>query len=362
MPKQFLHFIMVSIFFSGSVLSDDKLPKADHLPSPPTAQHKVLISEGISLDNAGQYDDAISRYKRVLEQSPDVVEAIYELGYSYFHKRDYESALLFAHSGARYKSELLPHIYVLLGNTLDELGKRDEAIGIYKAAIKQSPKMALLHFNLGLALMRSGKLSEAKEAMQQSLHLAPNHASSHYVLATLYYQLGYRVPAILALSRFLSIEPESQRTNEAIPILDRLIAGGVTKGKDPNKINITLNLTPDSKKDEGDFDAVETAMSMSVAAGQIEDEKKKSSQFKLLASTYAVMGEVMSRTKTKGFAAKYYAPFYAEMDKRQFTEAFVNQALQRAKLDGSAEWKNENGTKFQEFQTWLSGYQWPNSK
>ncbi len=354
--------MMILILLSGAAFAGEKLPKPDRIPANATSQQKALISEGVSLDNVGRYDDAIVKYNQVLEVAPDVIGAIYELGYSYFHKKDYENALELARRGVQYKSEVLPHLYVLLGNTLDEMGKRAEATDVYKDAIKRSPETALLHFNLGLTLMGDGKLPEAKEEMQKSVALAPSHASSHYVLATLYHRLQYRIPALLALTRFLLIEPDSPRAKDVIPVLERLIVGNVTAGKDPNHINITLSMTPDSKKDEGDFDAIELAMSMSIAAGQTKESKEKSSQFRVLASTYGVMGAIMSNMKKKGFAAKYYAPFYAEVDKLEYIEALVNQAFQAAKVDGCAEWRDENSSKIGDFQKWVSGYEWPNTK
>lgn len=360
MPKGSRHIVLIiTLFMAASIAAAaEKLPKADRIPLSPTEQHRVLISEGVRLHDAGQYDEAILKYQEVLEKAPDVVEAIYELGFTYFHKKDYENALALARQGIRYKSELLPELYVLLGNSLDDLGKTDEAIEVYRAAIKRSPKTALLHYNLGLALVRSGKDPEAKKALQQSLFLAPDHASSHYLLATVYYRLGYKIPAILALSRFLLLEPQTPRAREALPALDRLITGGVSQGKDPNHINITLNLSPDSKKDEGDFDAVETVMSISVAVGHTEKAEKES-PFQRLASTYGVMAGIMSDLKPKGFAAKYYVPFFAEMGKRELSGAVVHRVFQLANLEGAALWQSENSARIEELQKWLAEYQWP---
>lgn len=360
MPK-YTRIIALALALSmayGMAVAAEKLPKADRIPLPPAEQHKALISEGVRLHDAGKFDEAILKYQQVLEKSPDVVEAMYELGFTYFHKKDYENALALARQGARYKTELLPQFYVLLGNALDDSGKRNEAIEVYRAAIKRSPTTALLHYNLGLALLRSGKDPEAKKALQQSLFLAPHHASSHYLLATIYYRLRYKIPAILALSRFLLLEPQSPRAKEALPALNQLLTGGVTQGKEPNHINITL--TPDSRKDEGDFIGVETIMSISIAAGQTEKAKKeKSSPFQLLASTYGLMASTMSDLKPKGFAARYYAPFFAELGKQEFSEALVHRVFQLANLEGAAEWQSENSTRVEELQKWLADYKWP---
>ena len=220
------------------VSAAEKLPKADHTPAAATAHQKAVIAEGIALHDRGDYPGAIAKYKEVLNESPDEVGAMHELAYSYFTNKEYASALATARRGILYRSALLPRFYAMLGNSLDELDRRDEAIEVYKAAIKQSPSTALLHFNLGLSLMRSGKYAEAKQAMEKSASVDPSHASSHFLLASLYNQLGYRVPAILALSCFLLIEPDSARAREALPTVTELVGGRVTKGDKPNQINI----------------------------------------------------------------------------------------------------------------------------
>lgn len=359
--KYLLLCIAVVALLPTTVLAGEKLRKADRIPAALTAEQKALITEGIALHDAGQYDGAIAKYKQVLDHAPDEVLAMYELGFAHFAKKDYESALAVARRGVQYRSELLPGFYELLGNCLDDLGKREDAIDVYKAGIKHSPMKALLHFNLAVALFRSEKHLEARKAMQKSVSLDPNHPSSHYLLASLYHQLGYRVPAILAFSRFCLLEPGSERAKGALSSLDQLLGGDVTKGDKPNEIKINVAFTPDSMKDEGDFDAIAMAISMSSAAAHMK-AKEESSQFKLLTRTYAVMADVMTRTNGKGFAVKYYVPFFAELDKRELVEAFVYQTFQAAQLAGSAEWGKENGAKLREFDAWLSSYRWSSMK
>ena len=137
------------------------------------------------------------------------------------------------------------------------------------------------------------------------------------------------------------------------------ISDDVRKGKQPNQINITLALTPDSKKDEGDFGAVEMAMAMSIAAGATEEGKKVSPHGALVA-TYGVIGSVMEETikKRKGFAAKYYAPYFIEMEKNEHVEGFVCHAWQGGRVDGSEGCAKEGEAKRRAFRTWSEGYQW----
>jgi|HubBroStandDraft_1064217.scaffolds.fasta_scaffold1975977_2 hypothetical protein len=71
------------------------------------------------------------------------------------------------------------------------------------------------------------------------------------------------------------------------------------------------------------------------------------------------MGSLVSGMKTPGFAARYYAPFFAGMDRGGFTEAFVATAFAGARLDGTDAWASQNSAKLREFQAWLAAYRCP---
>ena len=338
-------------------LQAEKLPKPDRIPAVSTTAQKALIKQGMALHDAGDFDGAIAKYEQVLAEEPAAVDAMYELAFSHAGKRDCAKAMAIARKGATFRSDLLPQFHLLFGNCLDESGRRDEAIDVYKTAIQKTPGFALLHYNLAVSYVRTGKLDDARRALQQSLYLNPNHASSHYLLSTIYQQLGYRVPATLALSRFLSIEPEGPRTIDALGRLQSLLESGVARSETSNDISVILPAK--SKKDEGEFDSVAVAMSLSVAGGEINGEKKELSPFKVISKYYGVMCEILGRPEGKGFAAEYYAPFFAELDKQHFVEAFVYQSLPVARLGGAAEWAETNPATLEAFRKWLSTYHWP---
>lgn len=349
---------LVLVAFPATLLAAAKFPKPDRIPAMLTAEEKAVVAEGIALHDARDFDGAITKYRKVLDHSPSAVAVMHELALSYFAKKDYANALEMARLGIQFKSPILPHFYVTIGSCLDELGKRAEAIETYKAGIKVAPDTALLYFNLGLSEMRSGNHADAKKALQQSVVLNPNHASSHFLLGSAYQQLGYRIPAVLALSRFLLLEPGSSRAGDAIAVVNRVVGASVRKGEKENHINITLAVSPKNRQDEGDFDPVDLAMSLSLAANQMEDAKKRLPQFRQVAMTFSLMSECMSRMKRKGFAATYYAPFFVELGQREFNEAFVYRGFAAAKITGSEEWAKDNEAKLHEFDAWLASYKW----
>jgi tetratricopeptide (TPR) repeat protein len=111
----------------------DKLPKADRIPTPPTSEEAAVIREGVTLHDKGDYEGAMAKYRQVLAENPWEVSALHELAFTQFVTKDYQGSLATARLGARCRSQALPGFYISMANALDELGKRDEAIGVYKA-------------------------------------------------------------------------------------------------------------------------------------------------------------------------------------------------------------------------------------
>lgn len=70
------------------------------------------------------------------------------------------------------------------GFSLQQLGKQDEAIAIYRAFLEGHPKHAQAHFNLAFALMTQRQWALAIPEFERALQLNPGMASAHLHLAT----------------------------------------------------------------------------------------------------------------------------------------------------------------------------------
>ena len=83
-----------------------------------------------------KYEEAIAKYRSILDENPECVAAMYELALTLVHKGEKLAAMELANKGTKYISSELPLFYVLIANNLDDLGKPDDAIKIYLDGIK----------------------------------------------------------------------------------------------------------------------------------------------------------------------------------------------------------------------------------
>ena len=60
------------------------------------------------------------------------------------------------------------------------LGRFDEAMGLYRRAIEQDPLSAGAYHNLGNALNAAGRLAEAEQAYRKALELSPQQVMTRY--------------------------------------------------------------------------------------------------------------------------------------------------------------------------------------
>ncbi|HKP38355.1 MAG TPA: tetratricopeptide repeat protein [Pyrinomonadaceae bacterium] len=356
MRRLVLNAITIALLVSAS--QAQKLAEPKLTPTASTSSQDQLIREGVALHDRKDYDGAISRYEQVLKENPDNVLALYEMSFSYFEKKDYRKSLEIAYRVAQYKSEILPRVYVQIGNAFDLLDEPKKAIETYKAGIKLFPSDFLIHYNLALTYYKLGDHEAALAAVKKSAGLNPNHPSSHLLLATLFDRGSYTTPALLAACRFLVLEPASPRSASALELVKRKMQGGVSQGKDENTINIMIDTS--AKKDEGDFGAIDMVIGLAKAAERLEKNKGKT-PMQLMVGSFETLLAILGEQKgdRSKFTWKYYVPYFAEMKKLGHVEAFVFFTNRRSTDPEVSEWLLRNQGKVQSFLAWSKAYAWP---
>lgn len=309
-----------------------KISKPTLTPVEPTAAQVKLIEEGIALHQEKRYDDAIAVYQLVLKENPDSVLALYEISLSFYAKKDFQKALDYLDKGIKYNSDMLSSFYRLIGSIADDMGNPKAALKVYEDALKITPNDPIIRYDLGVTQYRLGNLKEAKESLKKSVELQFNYPSPHALLSSLFYKNGYRIPAVMSAMRLTSMEINSPRSEIANKIILEVLKVKVTKGEDGKKtINIFMN--PNAPTDEGDFTTTDLMLSLSGAAGDVDDKKeskKLTDEEKFVDAVENFVTIVLEDKKNKStFVGKNYFPFLTEMKKRGYVEPFAYLVLQQ---------------------------------
>jgi tetratricopeptide (TPR) repeat protein len=296
--------------------------------------------------------------------------ALYELSMSYYTKGDKSKALETALKGAKFKSADLPLFYLTLGNVLDDLAKYDEAVRLYNDAIKiladnkdMLPHLSSLHYNLGLSYRRQQKEKEAREEMKQAIRANMVYPSPHLQLAVIFLNGRYKVPALLAAARFVSLEFNSNRTPQAASIFTQIM--GKTSAKKESDEKIVINLDFGAPTDEGDFGAAELILAMTDALDKSEDKTKiVTEEEKFAGRIESLISFLDSKDKKlKGtFSSVHYFPFMLEMKRLGYVKPFSYIVLLKTGNSNALAWLRENETKTREFLEWAKNYSPPQNQ
>jgi tetratricopeptide (TPR) repeat protein len=358
MSKKFPVFVTIFCLLGLSAFAQ-KIEKPSLTPVQATESQKRLIDEGVKLHDAGKMDEAIQKYEQVLRENPDCDLALYELAMSAFNKKDYPKALEAGYKLVKYKSTTGIAGYGVIGNILDNQGKPQEAIEIYKNAIKQlegekgeEQYVSELYYNLAVTYARQDQLKEAREALKKAVTSNFKYASPHSLLSRIFNAEKYKIPALLAASRLIVLEINSTRTAQAVALIKNMV-----KAPEKNeKGAYTINLDFSAPNDEGDFGAMELVLGTVMVA---EDEKDKGlTEGEKFANgidtVIAILGEQKKLRST--FVGKTYIPFMIEMKARGHSRTFAYLVLQQG---GSAEAKNwlvNNSQKLLDLLSWAKAY------
>lgn len=324
-----------------------------------------LVEEGIGYHDKGDYEGALKRYDKALELDADNLLALAEKSMTLLAMAKYEEAAqqceraIQSHPGERG----LMNVYVNLGSAYDVLKKTDKSIEVYEDGIRLFPDFFLLHFNKGISLVSVRRLEEALPCFQASAALNPKHPGTQNALARLL-AADNRIPAILAFSRFLILEPQSKRSVDNLNILQSLMTQNVEKtGRNSVKISVNAavlgDTTADGSAKENSFSATDLLLSMEGAL-DFEKEFKKMTEVERFIRKFDRMCASLKETKNDnhGFYWDYYVPYFIEMKEKNFIETFAYVAFATSDYPEVDKWLKTHEKEIDSFYEWSNQFVW----
>jgi tetratricopeptide (TPR) repeat protein/SAM-dependent methyltransferase len=199
--------------------------------------HIDLLQEAARLHREGALNEAAGRYRQVLHAEPDHAQALYHLAVICCQQAQFREGIELARRSLAGDPHQ-PRAHNLTGMALGRLGRQEEALACFDAAIADQPDFADAHGNRAAALMELGRPAEALAGFERTVALAPNSAGDLVNLGTALHRVGRHEDAIASFDRALALHasfPEAHlnrgnvaahlgRYEEALASYDRALA------------------------------------------------------------------------------------------------------------------------------------------
>jgi len=331
-----------------------------------TEEAENLVREGVSLEDSGKSELAITQYQRALDLDKDNLMALTEMAYSLLSVGQYEEVIKYCKKAIKtHKGEEdLKIVYVSYGNAYDMLKKTDKSIGIYDEGIRLFPEYFQLYYNKGVSLSGENKNEEAITCFEKSATLNPNHASSHNAIGNLLLLNNQKVPALLAFCRFLAIEPESKRSGTGLENVHKIMDGNVSVSE---KKSITVNISPDmleenmknGKQKSNNFSSTELLLAVSAGLAYDSSNRNKTEVEQFKGRFEAICGSLKETEKDNyGFYWDYYVPYFTDMNDKGLIETFSYLAFASSGDPDVLEWLKSHKAEISNFYKWSDVFAW----
>ncbi|MBJ2125677.1 tetratricopeptide repeat protein [Flavobacterium sp. IB48] len=321
-----------------------------------------LVEEGIVLHDKGDYEGAIKIYDNALSLDKDNLFALIEKSLTLNSIKKFDEVITISkHAIATHPNSGLENIYVNYGNALDHLNKTEEALKIYEEGIRKFPDYYQLYFNKGICYANLNNSSEAISCFQRSLAINPKHPGSLNAIGILESNSN-RIPAVLAFSRFLIVEPQTNRSKKNFENLKGLLMKGVTQtGEKAITINIDSSTLPDSTgvKKENDFSSTDLILSITASLDFDKKNIKKTEVENFIRKIEVICASLdEGKKENQGFYWNFLAPYFIEMKNKKLIEPFAYIAYVDAETDDVVKWHKKNQNKLDDFYEWSKNYKW----
>jgi tetratricopeptide (TPR) repeat protein len=280
---------------------------------------------GITLNEQGDTDGAISHYREAVELWPGYAEAHYNLGRLLVQKGQLDEAI------THYEKtlEINPadaEAHNNLGATLFATGRVDEAIAHYRKALAIRPDYADASCNLASALLSDGDLDGAIAHYSACLVVSPNQAEAQYNLASALFRTGRTDDALAHYQKVLELSPENADAHAnlgSVFLAKGRVRDAIAQYRD------ALRIAPDNVAAQSNL-----AWLLATAADPL---LRNGSEAVLLAERAE---SESSRSDNRSILLRILAAAYAETGRFVEAKKTAERALQAAEIQGNSTLSN----------------------
>jgi hypothetical protein len=348
-------FTILSELFSCTQTLTLPTKKAADLPAE-SEQEKQIIDKAKKHYVNMEFDSANTLFKKVLELNPYNIRSIYYLSKLNIGLKKYNESFNYCQQGLDFDGEYYQHFASTLGECYIGMNRIRSAISILSEAALKFPNNDRILYNLGIAYSINRDYISAEVPLVRSIALNPFFSLSHLELSKCYSWIGEYSLEIMSLMTFLSLEPNTELSIEALKLLDEAYLHYKVRG---NKIIINPNLI----NQDSPFLSIELFMKMNDLFLQI-DTLKRSYAGKVLEKTKMLLNIIdiqytkYSEKFQNELLFRIYFKYLRDINNEGFAEVF-NYYIYSKKDDPEINlWIKSNTDKIEKFRKWINEYQW----
>ena len=138
---------------------------------------KSLYNRGRAYEELGEYEKALADFRKVLKEDPVNANAYLSVTSDYYHRQnDYENTIFYAEKTLKL-NENNPAAHTLKGKAYQKLGKLNEAMAAYNAAISVNRDYADAYLSRALLRIHLKQTSRACADLKVAESLGATNAS-----------------------------------------------------------------------------------------------------------------------------------------------------------------------------------------
>ena len=193
--------------------------------SSPAGTAAQMLNTAIAHHQSGRLVEAEALYRRILAADARNADALHLLGVIAHQVKRNDIAVDLIGKAISINGTV-PAYYSNRGSALRALGRLEEALASYEAALRLRPDLAEACYNRGTVLQELGRLEEAVTAYDAALRIKPDYAEAHSNRGNALKAIGRFEEALISYDVALRIKPDyaeahSNRGN-ALKALGRL--------------------------------------------------------------------------------------------------------------------------------------------